>query len=622
MVQEIPVPSTQLTAVEIEKLGRELWPSTDRREIWEWAADFVDFGNNAAFKGAYSIDNVPWTREILRSFKNPYVREITVVMPPQESGKTKAAEVCLCWRAVNSPAPMAFNPVTNVKAEQWADTRWKAMLIACPAVREKFSDNRFDEKKRRIIFRDGTFLIVQGAENDANRQSDSVEVQVNDEVNLWDKPWMKEMHNRLRAYEKSKKILNIGVGGKEQSEQQERFLEGNQLEWSHHCPECSGVFQYVFHHRDPKCNIKFDLNKVVQYSDGRLNLKEFEKSVHVVCPHCGHKMYWSEDLLRKLNRNGVYVPMNPDANPEIVSIHANSFAIGARPWFRILEPWVRLNLKGGVFATEILREFINQELAEFWKDRPMSVSKDIKLGTYTRAEMAKPGAWSDEWIRVMAIDNQHGAKGDVEHRWFVCRAFSRDGRSRLVDCGRINLWDDVRKKQRELGVPDYAPDRPGPWVAVDRRYNPTEVDQVCSRMRWFGLMGQDNDAYKHGKDSRWGEQQMLFSDEYVIDIGFGTADNGRDVCVYHYWSSQKVQDILGALRAGRAQSWELPADLHEFCPEYTDHISSHRQQMEVSKASGKERMVWTKIGGWPDHIYDCESELVVLGLMAGVFKKE
>lgn len=621
MVQEVPRKLANIA--ELERLARELWPTTDRREIWEWAAEHVDFGNNAAFKGAYSIDNVPWTREILRAFKNPYVREITVVMPPQESGKTKAAEVCLCWRAVNSPAPMAFNPCTNVKAEQWSDTRWKQMLLACPAVREKFSDNRHDQKKVRMIFRDGTFLIVQGAETPANRQSDSVEVQVNDEVNLWDKPWLKEMHNRLLAYNKSRKILNIGVGGNEGSEQQEKFLEGNQLEWSHHCPACGQVFQYVFDHRSPKCNIKFDLNKAVQHVDGRIDLSEFDKSVFVVCPlpHCGHKMQWSEELMMKLNRNGVYVPMNPNANPELVSIHANAFAIGARPWSKILEPWVRLNAKGGVFASEILKEFVTQPLAEFWKDRPVSVSKDIKLGSYTRSDMLKHGAWEDEWIRVMAVDNQHGARGDIEHRWFACRAFARDGRSRLIDCGRINEWPEVRDRQRALGVLDYSAQRPGPWVVVDRRYNPTDVDEVCSRMKWFGLMGQDTDKFVHGSNSRWGEQQMLFSDEKIMDVGFGT-DAGRRICVYHFWSSQKVQDLLAALRGGKAQSWELPADLNEFCPEYVDHINSHRQQMDVSPKSGKERLVWNKIGGWPDHLYDCESMLVVLGLMAGIFKKE
>ncbi len=39
-------------------------------------------------------------------------------MPPQESGKTKAAEVCLAWRIKNAPAKMAFNTSTNESAKK------------------------------------------------------------------------------------------------------------------------------------------------------------------------------------------------------------------------------------------------------------------------------------------------------------------------------------------------------------------------------------------------------------------------------------------------------------------------------------------------------------------------
>ena len=64
----------------------------------------------------------------------------------------------------------------------------------------------------------------------------------------------------------------------------------------------------------------------------------------------------------------------------------------------------------------------------------------------------------------------------------------------------------------------------------------------------------------------------------------------------------------------------LPSDLMEFAPEYADHINSHRQTMKMDK-TGQEKLSWIKIGGWPDHLYDCESEIVVLGLMAGVFQR-
>jgi len=601
---------------------RDLFVEPDRRPIWQWAAEYIDLKSTEAFKGHYSVENTPWTRALLDAFANPYVREITFIAPPQESGKTFASQIAVLHRACNQPAKMAFNFPTNVKADTFSETKWQQSMNACSKIGERFSDNRHQKKRRRIIFRDGSYLIIQGAETAGNRQSDSFEVQVNDEVALWDRPWLAQMHNRLRAYRETRKIINISFGGVKGTEIDEHFRAGSQAEWSHHCPQCGRLFQYVFDLKSPKCNIRFDLSKAVLHADGSLDLTEFAKTVFVNCqhPHCGFKMAWSPDLLARLNQNGEFVPMNPTAPPEIVSFHVNSFAIGRRPWSQILEPWVRMNLKGSIFATEVLKEFVQMELAEFWEDRPIVVSSALKLGDYARGDILKPGAWKDEWIRLMAVDNQRGAHGDIPHRWFVCRAFARDGRTRLVDCGRVNEWEDIRTKQRELGVPDWTPERPGPWVVVDRAYDPTTVDEVCAKFEWFGMLGQPTDEFLHGPRSPYAGQRMLFTEPRAIDIGFGTPEAGRDFAVYYLWSSEKVQDLLAALRDNPEQ-FALPSDLMNFAPEYADHINSHRQTMKM-QPTGQGKLTWVKIGGWPDHLYDCESMLVVLGLMAGVFRRE
>jgi hypothetical protein len=607
--------------ISFDRAVRGTCQAPDRREVWAWGAEFMDFGSTEAFKGHYNVENTPWTRDFLRAFRDPYVRELTFIGPPQESGKTFAAEIALLYRACNQPAKMAFNTTTNVKADGFAETKWKSAMSACSKISDRFSGDRHQKKRRRIVFKDGSFLIIQGAETPGNRQSDSIEVQVNDEVALWERPWLAQMHNRLRAYRETRKIVNISFGGVKGTEIHEHFQAGTQNEWSHVCPACGRPFQYVFDNRSPACNIKFDLAKAVLHPNGSLDLREFAKTVFVFCqnPVCGQRFEWSADLMAQLNSRGVYVPMNPGASREVESFHVNAFAIGRRPWAQILEPWVRMNLKGTIFAMEVLKEFVQMELAEFWEDRPIIVSTDLKLATYLRAEMIKPGAWPDEWVRMMAVDNQRGQHGDIPHRWFVCRAFARDGRTRLVDCGRLNEWEQVREKQHELGIPDWTAERPGPWVVVDRAYDPTQVDEVCSRFKWFGMLGQPTDEFVHGPRSPYAEQRMFFSEPRAIDIGFGTAEAGRNFAVYHLWSSERIQDLLAAIRQN-AEQFALPSDLMEFAPEYADHINSHRQTMKMTPA-GQEKLTWVKIGGWPDHLYDCESMLVVLGLMAGVFQR-
>ncbi len=249
----------------------------DRRPIWEWAGGTkakdwkdanVDFGNRYAFKGRFDVENVPWTRAIYEAWADPRVREVTVIMPPQESGKTVAAEVCLAHTIATRPGNMAFNLKTNKKGEHWQETRWAQVQKSCDAVQAKLDSNPHKQKKGKVIFADGTWLLAQGAEEDANRQGDSVEYQFNDEGHLWERPWLDQMHSRCLAYEDTCKKMNLSVGGDVGGELEDRFLAGNQLEWHHHCPACEKPFRYVFDVKRPDCNIRFDLKKVVQRKDG------------------------------------------------------------------------------------------------------------------------------------------------------------------------------------------------------------------------------------------------------------------------------------------------------------------------------------------------------------------
>ncbi len=619
----------------VETLVRENLPMPDRREIDVWAGGdedheaAIDFGNLYAYKGPYNVENTPWTLAILRAMYNPRVRKCTAIMPPQESGKTLAAQVCIAERICRRPASQQFNTVTNVKARTFGDTKWRQTKQSVKAIQDRLTDNRHDETKTRIIFKDSTWLMIQGIETDANRQSDSTEVQVNDECQLWLAPWMSETHKRTDSYRETRKILNLGLGGVKGSEFEAEWLDGNQGEWSHHCPKCDKLFQYRFNLRDPKgANVHFDKSKVVIKPGGELDFTEFDKSVHVTCPHCEHVMYYDKIALKRMNleamkRGDGYVYMNPTANPENVSLHVNAFAIGMRPWSEIIRPFIRATMGRSVFATSILQSFINSDLAEFWEERPIIVKKTMNMGSYTRREAYKP--FPGEKFRCMSMDNQHGGQNDIPHRWYMCWAYGEtSGVSwvRLVDCGRINEWEDCRLKQIELGVPDPSEARPGPWVVVDRRHDPAKVDEVCARYKWHGMMGADTDKFVHEKGTMFAPEEsaeFYFSDERKIDIGFGTAQGGRQSAYYFLYSKQRIEEIFAALRNGSAENYEVPRDIMEFCPEYMEHINSHHQVNESTKNGDK--LMWRGISGAEDHLYDAATELVVIGLMSGHFKR-
>jgi hypothetical protein len=598
----------------------------DRRPTYDWAGGTppdhtdaaVNFGNTTAFKGRYDVTNVPWTRAFLDACDNPLVREVTFVAPPQDSGKTKAAETYLARRIATKPTNIAFYTTTNVKAEQWGDTRWNPMLNAVRGIKDRYNETAKEKKKKRILFKDGTFLLILGAETEGNRASDSVEVVINDEVYLWQRPWLKEVYDRTNAYRDTRKCINVSVGGSQASELHERFQAGNQLEWCHPCPACQRPFAYVFDHRRPECNIRFDLNAVVVHADGRLDLREFAKTIYVECPNkeCRQQMRYDRDRLRRQNLAGVYIAQNPGADPTIVSLHVNAFAIGREPWVEILEPWVRLNVRGGVFAPAVLKEFITKKLAEFWNEKPFVVTTELKLAAWSRADLIRPKSWSEELFRVMTCDNQRGRKGDIPHRIYAAGAFSRGGRLRVFDAGRINEWSDLKNKQVELGVPDPTEQAPGPWVMIDRRYEPVEVDEWCARFKWYGSMGATQDEFVHPPYSPFAGTRQLFSEPRSIDVGFGTAEMGRSYATYFLWSSQRIQDLLAQLR--NAGMIEFARDIGEGVPDIATQMNSHRQFMDVDRFMN-ERRVWKRIGDTPDHVYDIVSQMVAIGCMAGLF---
>lgn len=623
----------------IEQLWRESIPMPDRRTIGEWGAQHVNFGNTTAFKGRYSVENTPWMREVQRAWQDRRCRQIDFIGPPQISGKSTNSELLMAWTICNEPCPMAYNTVNGGKADTFSDTRVERIFAATPELRKRLHPNPHKKTKNKIVWRDATFLLIQGAESEPNRQSDSIERQINDEVNLWERPWLSEMMKRTDAYADTRKVLNTSVGGTTNSEQHEQWMAGSQGEWAIPCPHCAKLFVPDVNWKQPeKSTVKFDMAAVKITSAGNFDFEEFDKGVHCECPHCKGRIEYNSDELALANRSGGALHANPSALPEHVSLRVNAFTIGRTSWAKLLHPWVKAVMGKSVHSKVEQAQFVRMVLSNFWEETPTVVHKNVPKGNYTRAEMRSPrSAWNDEWIRVMGVDFQHGSKGEGEHMFYVCRALSRDGRSRLVDAGRVQTWEQLRKRQIELGVPDSTRDRPGPWVLVDTGYNPQKVNEVCARYKWFGADGMDSPHFVHGPNSEFAGLRMYFSEQKNIDLGYGTAEAGRAFAAQFQWSSQSVQSILAELRAGRAQEWTVPMDIDQFCPEYGEQINSHHQifkeehrRLKLAERTGKpvnqlgrlegDELVWARIGSTPDHLYDCESMICVIGLMAGVFK--
>jgi phage terminase large subunit GpA-like protein len=599
----------------LETIWRAAFTTRDNRSITDWAHEHIKFGSDSPFPGLFDADNVPWTRRIYEAWQDPSVRQIIISGCPQLSGKTIAAQVCMAHTQVNDPSPMGFYADTNGKAERFEATRWRPMLDKCPAL----ADRVRTATKGRTIFKDGSFLIILGAEAEANRQSDTLRHIVKDEAWRYGAGWGKQIDNRKEAFDRTGdwKTMALGTGGTKGTEFSNDHASGTCEEWHVPCPHCGGMHDYKWDHSDGGVFEKEDVMK----ADGSLDFRATGQTTHIKCPHCKQRIEYDREERARANLSGEWIATNEDADPSIVSITISAFVVG-KDWRDIMERWIRIGKGHNVGQKQALKDFIRFVLAQFWEDRPIVVKQEMVTGDYTRADMLD-GRMDGEFTRLAAIDYQHGLRGDREHFWFVVRAYRADGSSRLVDCGRVDEVADlddrlIAAKVERVSNADHKSSR----VTIDCAFKPDVIYEFCLRFNWVGVRGEDRDMrqnggqYLHKIPVKKGVEFRVyknFSDLKSGQIGVGRTSKYNGL--YAPWraiNNQAIEDQLYELRSGKAMAWEVPSDIMDFCPEYGQHINTHAK-LNVSKDESHENYRWTLVGSQeqnPDHLYACEKYLV------------
>lgn len=623
----------------IESAFRSAWQVKDNRTIIEWLSDNVRFGANSSFQGPFNIDNVPWTRRIYELWQDPGTRYVSISGAPQYSGKTVVAQCCMAWQVANDPAPMGYYAEIDSKAKRFADTRWRPMIDACPAVRHHI----LSDTKQRTIFKDGSFLVILGAESDANRQSDSLRVVVKDEAWHYKSNWNKEIDDRTGSFEVTKdwKILSLGYGGMVGHDFVSNYNEGSQEVWEVPCPHCGGYHDYKW---DRDNGGVFRWEKKFDADGSTLLVNETLNTLHIECPHCGGKIWYNEGERKKANESGRWRVTNRDAKPGHYSFRIPRFVNPSADWRDIVRMWLRISDGQGVGKRDALKDFIMKELAEQWEDRPLVKRSDLPKGNYTRQQMLN-GEWEDELTlpgghraRIATVDYQHGAKGEGEHMWFVVRAFSATGESRLVDCGKVYDWNDLNERLIECGVPPAFGGNPmGATVFVDCAWKQDVVFEKCAKFGWLGVRGEDttdrryNGMYLHTIRRKSGRSTKVlrhYSELNRGQLGIGVKSAFRGYAPWRRLNNHGLENILYELRSGANAQWTVPEDIDEFCPDYAVHMSN-KIFVNIAKDGAKPEYRWQLAGRaetHPDHLYDCEKYAaggaLILRLMHSVADSE
>jgi hypothetical protein len=190
--------------------------------------------------------------------------------------------------------------------------------------------------------------------------------------------------------------------------------------------------------------------------------------------------------------------------------------------------------------------------------------------------------------------------------WFVVRAWTINGESRLVDCGFCNSKSDIEaiaEKHGLVGIKSVQ-------VGVDAGFEADDVWSWCARNKWYAFRGDDAVSYRHTKP---GHKPVLkyFSPKIKRQVGMGTKEQGVAYCFEYLWSNLSVKSFLTRLKAGNGLPYEVPRNIPDYWRQHMD--AEYKQQDKKTK---KWRFV--PKGKRPNHIFDCENMNVVSAMMANL----
>lgn len=566
-----------------EKLGwRPFCRPPSRVPPYLWAEQHLTIDRTSPFPGRFRADTAPWMNEFLDEWMDNGIRVMVMVCSAQ-SGKTQGIMVGACWSIAEDPGPMMWVLAAHDEAKTFARVRLMPTFQACDPVNRMIPADRSGATQTEIDFPRAPF-IINGANSPSKLQSKPVRWLILDEVRNYPPGALQMVRKRTTAFWNSR-IIIISTADTTGDEVDEAFRSGDRREYQWPCPHCG--------HRQPYRwkQMRWDDTDKTR-PGGNWDFEAVLNTVRYECEECQKPIHDNQRQRRELANAGRWVKTNPHAPGHVVSFHFNAMLPWWIRWTTLVEEFLRAKVAFDSGSTELLKSFINERLGEPWEEHAQYAA-NIAPSNYGRGDQ-----WAEEHIRFLTVDVQK------DHFWFVVRAWSQAGESRLVNEGRLSVWDDIREEQLRHGVGDRE-------TIIDSGFEATTVYDHCCRWGWTAMKGEDRGEYPHHIEE--GIRLLRpFSGILAGDPGIGTSEAGMRVCPLILWSNPTVKDVLHRLRGGKGKRWEVPSDASD---DYHAHMRGEAK-VETRDTAGRQVWVWRVIGKRPNHMWDCECMQVVAAMMS------
>ena len=589
----------------------DLWlnaiPPDPIRDPVEWGEKYVQLPGSAR-STRYDSSIHPQMRLPLSLINDGVTRRITLVKPIQTGGSV-FGEVALCYVLANFfSGDIQYNWETDEKAEDRSDKRVMPILRATVPVWTKFPRDRHKVQKGLICFPHCN-LTIQGVNAEGNLESDSIRVQINEEVHGWPAGRLKLAYGRTTAFYNSL-IINISNASRVGDQLHQEFMAGTQEHWMVLCPGCGAhhIMRTKWDDKQPELGgLRYDSTDCKK-EDGTYNYKKLAPTIFYQMP-CGHCVKDDVQVRRQMSLGGKWSePHNPDAPISNRSFIYDAVSVDTINWLQmlIIDKHEALRaLRAG--EPELWEQYVTRRECNFY-DPDL---KPFKANIMTTSGLKKNReGLTGRLARFFALDRQLGiaAKGEKPHWWLVIRDYMPNGDSQLIFEGKLHTSAEVietldaHECRRDVGVADSGAD-------TEHVYN------FCLKYGINAIKGGQRDIYKHTDETR-----EIFSEPIPLhrmmdgatphyDYIDGRPDP-REPLFYEY-SRHNIRNLLAYLRENTV--FGVPEDVSE---DYRAHMDSEERKIKRHTLTGEKIEYWEQSARRND-LFVCECYCALSFKMSG-----
>lgn len=568
---------------------KEAWQLPKDITVSEWADQnrMLD-PMTSSEPGKWCTSRTPYLEEPMNAVLDPEVENIVLMMSTQV-GKTECMLNILGYHISQDPAPTMWVMPNDDVAKEICKDRIKPMCELSPDLQGQFTDRAQDTKNKQITFR-RMHLYIQGGNSPAGLASKPIRLLIMDELDKYKKfsgseaDPIKLAEERTRTFWNRKKI-KTSTPTTEDGYIWNEYGRTDQRRCYVPCPHC-GKYQFL---------VWSQVNWPKEIKDP--DLMKAEKLAWYECKHCKERI---NDLHKQsMLQKHVWAPNGAIVNKDGSYTGGLKNPFNRGYWMNALySPWLTFSeivceflkcYENGEVQSNLLMNFVNSWLAEPWRETLEESKEDEvkKLSlNYSRGEVP-----DDVVVLTAGVDVQ------LDHFWFVIRGWGYGNRSWLIDCGRLETWDEVISK---LFKTLYRKESTGEEMqillsCIDSGYRTNEVYDVTYRHRNLsrptkGMSTPSGQPFTMSKIDRHGKSGKVLP---------------RGLALYSIDTKFFKDSITGLMNLDDIEKTKF--HIFKDPPEnYIKQMTSEHKVKEKNK-KGKTIFVWkTKSTHAANHMWDCE----------------